>query len=196
MDKLMDKGVGQQVRACAAYCLRAQSARQKGKQCAHLGRSLQTLMHRYFRTARPMPACLPASHAANRLLQQIRSHAAHAARRGAFHVDRKGAGPAERLPSDAWCWQCCVRAMDVGPSAICSACACCGRMRSGACSMNAISGVGGSDERAIRHGVSLLCVRVFKVAVLGSWINNHVGLIKKWRSSDFPRSSHPHRSFS
>ena len=32
MDKLMDKGVGQQVRACAA-CLRAQSARQKGKQC-------------------------------------------------------------------------------------------------------------------------------------------------------------------
>ena len=66
--------------------------------------------------------------------------------------------------------QCCVRAMDVGPSAICGACACCGRMRSGACSMNAISGVGGSDERAIRHGVSLLCVRVFKVAALGSWI--------------------------
>ena len=32
MDKLMDKGAGQQVRACAA-CLRAQSARQKGKQC-------------------------------------------------------------------------------------------------------------------------------------------------------------------
>ena len=29
--------------------------------------------------------------------------------------------------------QCCVRAMDVGPSAICSACACCGRICSGAC---------------------------------------------------------------
>ena len=102
MDKLMDKGVGQQVRACAA-CLRAQSARVRRANSAHFGRSLQTLSLCYFRTARPMPACLPASHAANRLLQQIRSHAAHAARRGAFHVDRKGAGPAICLPSDAWC---------------------------------------------------------------------------------------------
>ena len=87
MDKLMDKGVGRQVRACAA-CARAQNARQPAKHSAHLGRSVQTPPLCYIQTARPMPAALPVSCAANHLLQQMCSHAPHASRRGACNVDR------------------------------------------------------------------------------------------------------------